>query len=78
MMTKSTMSNECTSVVGHFVMAVHRGMRMALLNAACPGLPWKPLDAAIGQLLAPYCPDGHQGNRKTNNDEKVHLLCWTF
>ena len=23
-------------------------------DAACPGLHWKPLDAAIGQLLAPY------------------------
>ncbi len=45
-------------------------IQMALPDAACPGLPRKPLDAAIGQLLAPYCPSGHQGNSKQNNDEK--------
>jgi hypothetical protein len=28
-------------------------------NEACPGLHLKPLDAAIGQAKAPYCPDGH-------------------
>ncbi len=39
-------------------------------NAACPGLYWKPLDAAIGQLLASYCPSGRQGDRQTNDDEK--------
>ncbi len=42
-------------------------LQMALPNAACPGLLQKPLDAAIRQLLAPYCPSGRQGNRQTNN-----------
>ncbi len=37
-------------------------------NAACPGLHWKPLDAAIGQLLAPYPLGGRQGDSKQNND----------
>ena len=43
-------------------------------DAACPGLYRKPLVAAIGQLLAPYCPGGHQGNSKQNKDAKcVHF-----
>jgi hypothetical protein len=29
------------------------------------------LDAAIGQLLAPYYPSGRQGNSKQNNNKKV-------
>ena len=36
------------------------------IYAAWPGFHRKPLDTAIGQLLAPYCPDGHQGNSKQN------------
>ena len=43
---------------------------ISLANAACPGLHWKPLDAAIGQLLAPYCPGGRQGTKQNNNNEK--------
>jgi hypothetical protein len=45
-------------------------IRSASPNAACPGLLWKPLDAAIGQLLAPYCPSGCQGNSKQNDNKK--------
>ncbi len=45
-------------------------------NAACPGLLWKPLDAGIGQLLAPYCPSGCQGNRQTNNNQQMTLKRW--
>ena len=37
-------------------------------DAACPGLHQKPLDAAIGQLLAPYHLGGRQGASKQNND----------
>ena len=40
----------------------------ALPNAACPGLHRKPLDAAIGQLLAPYRLGGCQGASKQNNN----------
>ena len=43
-------------------------------NAACPGLHWKPLDAAIRQLLAPYCLGGRQGNSKQKNN----VLCTHF
>jgi hypothetical protein len=43
---------------------------MASPNATCPGLLWKPLDAAIGRLLTPYPPSGCQGNSKRNNDKK--------
>ena len=39
-------------------------------NAACQELLRKPLDAAIGQLLAPYCPGGRQGDNQQNNDAK--------
>ncbi len=48
------------------------------LDAACPGLPRKPLDTTIGQLLARYCPGGRQGDSKQNNDEKMDQLCWPF
>ncbi len=45
-------------------------------GAACPGLLWKPLDAGIGQLLAPYCPSSCQGNRQTNNNQQMTLKRW--
>ncbi len=51
---------------------------MALPDAACPGLLWKPLDAAIGRLLALYRPSGHQGNSKQNDDKKMYLKDWPF
>jgi len=36
----------------------------ASTNAACPGLPGKPLEAAIGRLLPLYCLGGCQGDSK--------------
>ena len=46
-------------------------------DAACPWLLWKkPLDAAIGQLLAPYHPGSRQGDSKQNNSAKC--VCWPF
>ncbi len=42
---------------------------MASPDAACPGLPQKPLDAAIGQLLAPYRLSNRQGNSKQNGNK---------
>jgi hypothetical protein len=53
-------------------------IQMAFPNAACPQLLRKPLDAGIGQLLALYCPSGHQGNRHTNNNQQIHLQSWPF
>ena len=32
-------------------------------SAAGEGLPHIPLDAAIGQVFAPYCPGGHYGHQ---------------
>jgi hypothetical protein len=32
-------------------------------NRAHPGLHLEPLDAAIGQVPAPYCPGGHHGQQ---------------
>jgi hypothetical protein len=49
---------------------------MALPDAACPGLLWKPLDASIGQLLTPYFPSGRQGNRQTNNNQQMTPKRW--
>jgi hypothetical protein len=51
-------------------------IQMALPDAACPGLLWKPLDAGIGQLLTPYRPSGCQGNRQTNNNQQMTLKRW--
>jgi hypothetical protein len=42
-------------------------------NAAWPGLHRKPLDAAIGLLLAPYYPMGRQGGNQLN-DDATHVL----
>ncbi len=53
-------------------------IQMASPDAACPRLPQKPLDAAIGQLLTLYCPSSLHGNRQTNNNQQIHLLCWPF
>ncbi len=55
-----------------------RAIQMALLNAACPGLLRKPLDADIGQLLTLYRPSGRQGNNQQNNNQTIHTLCWMF
>ncbi len=51
-------------------------IQTALPDAACPGLLWKPLDAGIGQLLAPYCPSGRQGNKQINNNQQMTLKRW--
>ena len=46
-------------------------IRSASPDAAWPGLYQKPLDAAIGRLLAPYRPGGRQGD---NHYEHVPTL----
>ena len=47
---------------------------MALPDAACPWLHRKPLDAAIGRLLAPYRPGGRQGdNQHSDNAKYTHF-----
>ena len=43
-------------------------IRSALPDAAWQGLHRKPLDAAIGQLPAPYLPGGRQGDNQLKND----------
>ena len=43
-------------------------IRSASPEAACPGLHQKPLNAAIGRLLAPYRPIGCQGDNQLNDD----------
>jgi hypothetical protein len=34
--------------------------RIASTDRAHPGLHWKPVDASIGKVPAPYCPSGPQ------------------
>jgi hypothetical protein len=53
-------------------------IRCALPDAACPGLLQKPLEAAIGRLVAPYCPNSCRSNSKQNNNDKMQKLCWPF
>jgi hypothetical protein len=46
-------------------------------NGAHPWLHAKPLDAAIGQVPAPYCPGSHHGQRfqkEKKNTTKTQLL----
>ena len=38
-------------------------------NGAHRGLHSKPLEAAIGRLLAVYCPGGRQGDNQLNDSE---------
>ncbi len=51
-------------------------IQIASPNATCPGLLRKPLDAGIGQLLAPYRPSSHQGNMQTKNNQQMTLKRW--
>ena len=53
-------------------------IQTALPDVACLGLLRKPLDAAIGQLFAPYCPGGHQDDSKQNIDEKCTHFAGRF
>ncbi len=49
-------------------------IRSSSPDAALPGLHRKPTDAAIGWLLAPYCPGGHQGiNQHHDNAACTHF-----
>jgi hypothetical protein len=40
-----------------------------------PWLTWKPLDTATGWVFTSYCPSGHQGNSKQNNNQKRYHNC---
>ncbi len=51
-------------------------IQTGLPNTTCLGLLRKPLDASIGQLLAPYPPSSRQGNRQTNNNQQMTLKRW--
>ena len=51
---------------------------IALLNETCPGLLWKPMDAAIERLLTKYCPGGRQGNNQQNNYAKHTYFAGRF
>ncbi len=51
---------------------------MAFPDAACPGLQRKPLDAAIGRLLAKYRPGDRHGDNQHTNDAKCTLFAERF
>jgi hypothetical protein len=53
--------------------------RIAQCHCSLTSLHRKPLDAAIGQLLAPYCPDSCQrGQQSTKRWCNMYPLCWPF
>ncbi len=69
----------CTSFVGHFWCPWQSAGAMPIvsLDTAGPGLPKMPLDVAIRQIVAPYCPGGchgHQFCRKKSTCCVVQLL----
>jgi hypothetical protein len=71
-MMKSTIASKCSSIIGHF--DGHGGV-LERYRRHCSirhfrGYSGKPLDAAMGQLLAPYHPSSRQANSKQNNDKK--------
>ncbi len=78
---EARMTNECTSSAGRFD---GHGSAPVRYEAHHPmqhvqgGQLWKPLDAGIGQLCAPYCPSSCQGNRQINNNQQIHLQSWSF
>ena len=49
-------------------------MRHAFLDRAWPGLHAEPLDVAIGQLLAPYCPGGRHGHWWQRHNKHTHKI----
>jgi hypothetical protein len=51
---------------------------MASPNAANPGPHEMPMEAAIGQLLSPYRPGGHQGNNQQNDNQIIHHFAGRF
>ena len=53
-------------------------IRSAHPDSAWPVLHQKPLNTAIGWLLAPYCPGGQPGTQSTQRLCKMYPLCWLF
>ena len=71
--------NKCTSIAGH--LDSHGGAmvqyRKHLPMKEIQGFhkSQKPLNAAIGRLLASYCPGDHQGDNQQNNNDTMYYLC---
>jgi hypothetical protein len=59
----TTTKNVGESLVILIAMQMRRYDAGTLPDGARPGLHWKPLDAAIGQVPAPYRPVGRHGQR---------------
>jgi hypothetical protein len=72
-------SGKSTTIL--MAMVMQRTRRGTSPNEAYPGLHLKPLDAAIGQVPAPYRPGGHHGRRfrkNTQNTNKTQLLASNY
>ena len=50
--------------------------RNASTYASCSALQFKPLDTAIGQIFAPYCPGDRQGPIQTSKTNASHSLAY--
>ena len=59
----TAIKNADESLAISMAMAMQRATRGASPDGAHPGLHSKPLDAAIGQVPAPYRPGGRHGQR---------------
>jgi hypothetical protein len=73
---KSTMGNKPPPPLAILIAA--GAIQSASPDEACPGLHWKPLDATIGQLLAPHCPGRLQDDSKQNNSDKCTNFAGRF
>ena len=74
--------NKCTSIAGHFdghAEALKQFMwHHRMDDVRCPGPYRKPLDAAIGRLLAPHCSRGCQGDSKQTTINKYTHFAGRF
>jgi hypothetical protein len=77
-MTKLTLTNRCTSFAGHS--NGHAGVweQCHAHCAACQGLHPKPLETAIRQLLALYCPGSSQGPMQITMKKKYTYFAGHF
>ena len=49
-----------------------------IAQEVCSWLPWKPLDAAIGQVFTLFHPGSHQGDNNQSNNQKLYHIPWWF
>ncbi len=72
-------TSECAYIAGHFDGHAEVLKRSTWQpDAECPGLHRKPLGAAIGRLLTPYCSGGRHGDNQQIGDAEYALFAGLF